>query len=97
MQQKRDYRILPGATDEGGGYCLKLLLDDVEVDSRIFGADPEASSRDGTEWFNSLNEAGRALWLYEAHSTQPRDAWATYRLRRAYRLAQEAGQEWKTG
>jgi hypothetical protein len=71
MQRKSDYQILPCALDEGRGYNLRLFLDGVEVDRKIFNADPDATSHDGTDWFNSFNEAGRALCLYEAHSDQP--------------------------
>jgi hypothetical protein len=41
--------------------------------------EPSADERAGMEWWNSLPERERALWLGKAQSAKPVDAWAAYK------------------
>lgn len=91
---QHDYQILPRS---GGGHDLLLLHDDEEVGRKTFSASPDDDPQAGVTWFNTLNESGRRLWLAQAHSARPVDAYALYLHRRAFRLAEEAGQAWRAG
>jgi hypothetical protein len=92
-----DYQILPRALDAGGGHDVLLLRDGVEVDRKTFTANPDADPQAGMAWFNSLSDSGRGLWLAQAHSARPVDAYALYLHRDAFRQAEEAGQAWRMG
>lgn len=41
--------------------------------------EPSADERDGMDWWNSLPESERAVWLAKAQSAKPSDAWAAYK------------------
>ena len=87
------YKIIPRPDSVGGGWNLKLLEDGEEQGGGVFPVDVSSPEK-GIDWWNSIGEKERALWLDEAKSARPADAWHAWQIAEAYDKAHAEGMDW---
>lgn len=87
------FRITPRPDAIGGGWDLKLLEDDEEAGGGVFPIDLSDPQK-GIDWWNSVSETERTLWLAEAKSARPADAWRAWMTAEAHNDAHSEGLDW---
>jgi len=87
------FTITPRPDGAGKGWTLKLLEDGEEAGGGAFPIDVSDPQK-GIEWWKALGEKERALWLDEAKSTQPADAWHAWLAAQAYENAHAEAMDW---
>jgi len=86
-----DYEIIP--LPGGNGWRLSLLAASKECTFQEFSL-PYESMDAATDWWNSLTDKQRHLWMVKAASVVPADARRAYRLADAYDEARAVGDLW---
>ena len=87
------FTITPRPDGAGEGWTLKLLEDGEEAGGGAFPIDV-SDPQEGIDWWNGIGETERALWLNEAKSARPADAWRTWLKAEAYDEAHTEGLGW---
>lgn len=87
------FSITPRPDSIGGGWNLKLLEDGAEMGGGVFPVDVSDPQK-GIDWWNGIGEKERALWLDEAKSARPADAWQAWLKAEAYDEAHAEGLDW---
>lgn len=91
----RHYEIAPRPIELGGGWNVKLYIDNEEAGGGVFPADPDRDPVAGMDWWNGLPEDERAVWSKVSGSTgRAVDAWGAYLAHEAYADALEHGRSW---
>jgi hypothetical protein len=87
------YEIASRPVELGGGWRLSLLEDGVEVGGGVFPVE-QADPHQGMAWWNTMTEDERGLWLKEADSARPVDAYQAFLLADAYINAENEAYAW---
>lgn len=87
------YEIASRPVQLGGGWRLSLLENGVEVGSGVFPVE-QADPHQGMIWWNAMAEDERRLWLQEANSARPVDAYQTFLMADSYTAAINEAYAW---
>lgn len=87
------YRINSRPVELGGGWSVRLLEDGVEVGGSVFPVE-KADPHQGVTWWNAMAEDERGLWLNEACSARPADAYQAFLVANAYTAAMSEAYAW---
>ena len=90
---KYSYQIATRPVELGGGWRLSLLEDGVEIGGGVFPVE-QTDPHQSTTWWSSMTEDERDLWLKEAHSAQPLDAYQAFLVADAYTAAINEAYTW---
>jgi len=87
------FKITPRPDTVGGGWNLKLFENGDEAGGGVFPIDLSDPQK-GIDWWNGISEKERALWLAEAKSARPADAWHAWMTAEAHDDAHAEGLDW---
>lgn len=97
MNDTYRYELKPRAPELGGGWNLKLYVDNEEAGGGVYPLvpDPETNPEKGIEWWNGMEEANRREWMRAAGDTgRVVDAYRAYLTQLAHDEAESQGEWW---
>lgn len=88
-----DHEILARPPEEGGGWRLRLLEDDKEVNGGVFSV-AAANEEAAESWWSTLDVLQQEQWAREAGSSMVLKAYMVFLTKEAWHDAVHAAGEW---